>query len=618
MAAPTFENLNPAGLAGNPMIYSASWADYDADGKLDLLSIGCADMFCLAPVSRLYHSNGDGSFSENTRAGLPGLLGGWASWGDYDLDGRADVLISGYENDDSVATRLYHNNGDGTFSENTKTKLAGAPWTNNGAPTAWADYDNDGRPDILLLGTTDAAVVPGDLAPSVPRLYHNNGDGTFSEDTGANLPSLFRGLLTWSDFDGDGNADLLLQGATSAAGTTYVSHLYRGDGHGGFSEDSASGLPAVEPDWTSWGDYDGDGRPDVILSTYDYTDPAALNASTKLFHNNGDGTFSENTASGLPNVADSQFFWGDFDSDGRLDVLFNGCVDTCPLDTTALYRNDGEGSFSQDKSAGLPDVFAWVYGGDYNSDGRLDALVWGSPPAWGDPALFTVYRNDSASAVVPAAPAKLEARLTARRQMTLSWNTVVNGLTYNLRVGTSPGGSDVVSPLSTSGGSREIVDYGNAGGRTFAKLNLPTSGAATYYWSVQAVAANYTGSAFAAEQTFPAEPQLSLELSASKISPCGRSSVVAGGTISPAFRPGATVVLKRRFKPHAGFRKFATATTTSAGTFRVRNVGKAARRSFWVVAMSDSKLAGSRLVSASRHVTVEGISSCPGKKKPRR
>ena len=133
---------------------------------------------------------------------------------------------------------------------------------------------------------------------------------------------------------------------------------------------------------------------------------------------------------------------------------------------------------------------------------------------------------------------------------------------------------------------------------------------------MQSIGADFAGSDFAREQKFTIPAKVSLRLSATKIYACGRvpRSVAASGRINPAFTPAATVVLKRRFGPHAGFRKFATVKTSSSGAFRVRNVGKTLRRSFWVRAMSETKLASRRLVSASEHVTVDA-SSCRKAKK---
>jgi hypothetical protein len=314
---------------------------------------------------------------------------------------------------------------------------------------------------------------------------------------------------------------------------------------------------------------------------------------------------------GLPEIYTAMTAWSDYNADGYVDVLFNGCADLeCSSYATQLYRNNGDGTFTQDTSVGPPDAFAWLAWGDYNSDGRPDLLAWQIQPGW----TATIFKNENLiSGLPPNPPTGLRARLTGRRDVSFVWNasdskTTSTAVGYNLRVGTASGIGDVVSPLANDGGSRQLVQPGNAEEKTFAKLRLLAPG--TYYWSVQSIGADFAGSDFAREQKLTIPAKVSLKLSASKISLCGQAprSVVASGKVDPAFSPVATVILKRAFGPHAGFKKFATAKTSSSGAFRVRGVGKTLKRSFWVRAMTETKLASRRLVSVSRLVSVD--SSC--------
>src|SRR5262249_37188244 len=147
----------------------------------------------------LYRNNGNGTFSDSGAA-LQGLLSAAAAWGDYDNDGYLDLVIAG-QNSSTPQTMLYHNNGNGTFSS-----ISAGGANVQGPALAWADYDSDGYLDLLLAGNSN-----GSLNSPVAKLYHNNGNGTFS-DSGAALQALASGAAAWGDYDGDGDLDLLLSG----------------------------------------------------------------------------------------------------------------------------------------------------------------------------------------------------------------------------------------------------------------------------------------------------------------------------------------------------------------------------------------------------------------------
>src|SRR6266498_2675091 len=218
--------------------------------------------------------------------------------------------------------------------------------------------------------------------------------------------------------------------------------------------DINAGLPAVSASSVAWGDYDNDGRLDILLTGYS----SSLGNIARVYHNDGGGSFTAINA-GLPGVYQGSVAWGDYDNDGQLDILLIGNY------TARVYRNDGNGSFS-DVDAGLPSInigsAAW---GDYDNDGKLDILLTGNNNG---AALARVYRNTTNVAnTAPSAPSGLAASLYGP-SATLSWNaasdaeTPASGLTYNLRVGTTPGGSDVVGPMAdTSSGFRRVAQLGN-------------------------------------------------------------------------------------------------------------------------------------------------------------
>ena len=472
--SPVFAEVATTGLPGVSK-GAAAWGDFDNDGRLDVLLVGQGNS---SNIAGIYRNNGDGTFTD-IGAGLPAVQEAAAAWGDYNNDGYLDVALSGY----SFAaggriTRIYRNNGNGTF-----TQVADLAAVNDGA-LAWGDYNNDGRLDLVLQG--------GSAGGRVTQLYRNDGNDVFTE-VSTSFPAVYKGAFAWGDYDNDGWQDLLLTGDSSSGSIT---KLYHNNGDGTFT-DSGNGLASVSFRSTvAWGDYDGDGDLDILLTGFSGSTRYAL-----VYRNNGDGTFTYNEA-GLAGTADAGAGWGDLDNDGDLDIAYAG-TDA----GTRLYRNDGGGAFSvwPDDFSNVRDAsVAW---GDYDRDGRLDLLVAGYD---GSQRVTKLYRNVSAAAstnTVPTAPTGLNAIL-GNQAVTLTWNaasdaqTTAASLTYNLRVGTTSGGQDVLAPAANlTNGARRLPALGNVQHRRSALLTNLTRGQ-TYYWSVQAVDNAWAGGPFAAEASF--------------------------------------------------------------------------------------------------------------------
>jgi hypothetical protein len=513
---PTFSDIG-AGLTG---VHGSSvaWGDCNSDGRLDILLTGGT---VSGAVSRIYKNNGNGTFSEDAAAesGLIGVTDGSVAWGDYNSDGKPDILLTG-GTDGGRASRIYKNNGNGTFSEDSTAEsgLTAVDWSS----VAWGDYNSDGKPDILLTGLSWSGYVA--------KLYKNNGNGTFSEDAAAEsgLIPVDNGSVAWGDYNSDGRLDILLTGeAVSGA----VSKLYKNNGSGSFSEDAAaeSGLTGVSLGSVAWGDYNSDGRPDILL-----TGGGSSGGVSKIYKNNGSGSFSEDAAaeSGLAGVYGSSVAWGDYNADGKPDILLTGYTGSALV--SKIYENNGNGSFSEDTVADqhLTGVFyssvAW---GDYNPDGKLDILLTGE--ASGGVNVAGVYHNLTWTAdTAPSAPANLTASPTSGSDVTLGWNAAADteqsggaGLSYNLRVGTTPGASDVVSPLALADGTRLVPKDGNAGALTSYALSGLTAGA-TYYWSVQAIDSSFAGSGFATEGSFTMAPVFAFSAAAYSIGEAGGHATV--------------------------------------------------------------------------------------------
>ena len=361
-AAPEFPDI--AASAGLDIMSHAGGAiveDFDGDGLLDVMvtSSGPTDQM------HLFHNNGNGTFSDVTRAaGLEGETGGLnLVLTDYNNDGHPDVLVlrgGWWGKQGCYPMSLLKNNGNGTFDD--VTEAAGLLSMHPTQTAAWADYDNDGWLDLFVGHESK----PGDPHPS--QLFHNNHDGTFSEVGAASgLAELgFVKGVAWGDYNNDGRPDL------------YVSvmygrnRLFRNDGPGGpgrwrFTDvTAAAGVAEQKNSFATWFfDYDNDGWPDIFVGGYSTASGGEVGAfeaglpfhadTPRLYHNNHDGTFTDVSKAAhldraiLPMGAN----FGDIDNDGWLDVyLGTGDSEYQSLLPNRMFRNRDGRSFADVTTAG--------------------------------------------------------------------------------------------------------------------------------------------------------------------------------------------------------------------------------------------------------------------------
>jgi len=377
----------------------AVWFDYNNDGLLDLYVLSGRYLEGVTDHSRpdgkdatnhLYRNNGDGTFTDVTeQAGVTGK--GFAmgvTAGDYDNDGFEDLYVTNWN-----SSILYHNNGDGTFSD--VTDKAGVQNTFFGVGATFVDYDRDGKLDLFignylkydpkakrLYYTADAFAGPLDYEGQSNRLFHNNGDGTFtdvSERAGIALPvGRAMGVAT-GDFDNDGWPDIYV------ANDQMESYLYHNNHDGTFTNVSleqnvAYGTNGDTPSAMGpiFADYDNDGALDLFVSDMRYH---------RMFRNSlKEGFFIDTTASsGIAHMSGQYVGWGDaifdFDNDGLKDlfVVNGGLHWLIPMEDT-LLRNNGDGKFSdtssqagsyfKTKKVGRGGCFA-----DFDNDGYIDAFI---------------------------------------------------------------------------------------------------------------------------------------------------------------------------------------------------------------------------------------------------
>jgi enediyne biosynthesis protein E4 len=392
--------------------------DYDNDGWPDIFLVNGTRLDATkiealpsgeAPSNHLYRNNHDGTFTDVTvRAGLTAT--GWGQGvcvGDYDNDGWEDLYVTYYGKN-----RLYHNEG-GVFTEVAeKAGVAGSgkAW---GSGCAFVDYDRDGKLDLMVANYVDfdlaTAPAPGQRVNCVwkgvpvmcgPRglpgakniLYHNKGDGTFEDVTVKAHIDRTDGHYSLSvstlDFDEDGWPDIYV------ACDSTPSILYRNNHDGTFTDIAVTAGAAFNEDGreqagmgTSIADYNGDGHLDIFKTNFS-------DDTSTLYRNNGDGTFTDATSAAGLGLYTQYLGWGtmffDFDNDGWPDlILVNGHVypevDSQHLGSSfkeprILYRNNGDGTFSDVSASAGPGITTAASSrglavGDLWNDGRMSAVI---------------------------------------------------------------------------------------------------------------------------------------------------------------------------------------------------------------------------------------------------
>ncbi|MGD0569311.1 MAG: FG-GAP-like repeat-containing protein [Candidatus Sulfotelmatobacter sp.] len=351
--------------------------DYNNDGFLDIV-IAAAHAGCT-----LYRNNGDGTFTDvSVKSGLDKCINGFVIIaGDYDNDGFPDLFVTrqGFYYGDCA---LYHNNGDGTFTD--VTEKAGVQSWGPAYTASWVDYDCDGLLDLFigynLGGMFDRCTQN--------RLFHNNGDGTFTNVTEeAGLHSAYTTIGScWGDYNNDGYPDLFL---SSGLGRP---QLFRNNGNGTFTNVSfEAGISDFVVGTTChFADYNNDGWLDIVQYSWSDHEDAIHTMKTGrgpddgsplvVYHNNGDGTFTAKTREigldGCWGTMSGNF--GDVNNDGYIDLLLgNGSPRMERLEPFILLENDHGAFHNTTFSAGLP--FSGKSHGvncaDLFGDGRMSIVI---------------------------------------------------------------------------------------------------------------------------------------------------------------------------------------------------------------------------------------------------
>ena len=460
---------------------SIAWGDYDNDNDLDLLLTGDAGA---EKIAKIYRNDGSNTFIEQTSIVLPGVDLGSAAWGDYDNDNDLDLLLTGDAGAEKIA-KIFKNEGSNIFNEQFSISLIPVAYSS----VAWGDYDNDGYLDILLTGYAEVGI-------ETSKIYRNNGDNTFTEQTTISLTGVGEGFVAWGDYDNDGDLDILLTGNKSGDGD--ISIIYKNEGNNSFSEQSTILLLGVSYGSGGWGDYDNDGYLDILLTGFS----SDGTPSSKIYRNNGDGSFTDQLIP-LIGIGWGSSAWGDYDNDGDLDIILSGSSVNGSI--SKIYRNDGSNAFTEQTSIVLMQQWlgtvAWA---DYDNDNDLDLLLTGVQDT-------KLYNNNNMIINLPPTPPTGLFSEVGDSLVILHWNkstdnqTPQDGLRYNIVIGTTPGAVNTLSPMSDRNtGYRRVINLGNTNHNNSWAIRGLERG--TYYWSVQAVDNSFAGSTFSAEKSFKYPP----------------------------------------------------------------------------------------------------------------
>jgi enediyne biosynthesis protein E4 len=402
--------------------------DYNSDGLLDIFLVNGGHMRdpMTLPIrfdrqdpaywNRLYRQNKNGTFTDVTeQAGLANAgdtnYGMGVAVGDYDNDGYPDIYVTNFGKN-----ILYHNNGDGTFTDVTvKAGVAAGGWSTS---AGFFDYDNDGKLDLFVTRYLDWSVEksktcgaemptycpPGEFPAITSILYHNRGDGTFEDVSVSSGIAAKKGHglgIAFADYDGDGYTDIFV------ANDVTDQFLFRNNGNGTFTEcalDSGAALTNNGKMLSGMGvafqDYDNDGLPDLLVTQLPHQPYV-------VFHNDGKGSFSaQELETGFGALSGKTSGWGvgleDFDNDGWKDAfVVQGHVfdNVEKYDSSLQYREppllalNHNGHFEKaDPGSDIPVAGRGAAFGDLNNDGWIDVLA----TSLGDRPQFYLNRGGKA------------------------------------------------------------------------------------------------------------------------------------------------------------------------------------------------------------------------------
>ncbi len=334
-------------------------ADYDNDGDPDILQGG---------VVFQNDSFNDSAYIFN-RIRQP--IGEWLTSRmvslDFDNDGFKDIFITGETNSTGIykaTAAIFKNNGGTGFTRVTSTTF---PDATRGA-CALVDLNNDGKLDIVYTGAITTTVYTCRF-----KVYLNQGNMNFTE-LPVNIPGMMYSSMSWADYDNDGDPDLLMNGYNDVTGVTFG--IYRNNGTGNFTFIQLTDSRQSNNGQVMWVDINADGKPDII-NTGVYSQGGLDPFTPEIFINNGSGQFTR-LATNLPNRARTNMDWYDYDNDGDPDMIMSGQLTSSAYTDIALYKNNRDGTFTRLLYNADRQALSTVKWLNINNDGKKDIFFAGN------------------------------------------------------------------------------------------------------------------------------------------------------------------------------------------------------------------------------------------------
>lgn len=440
---------------------SVALGDLNGDNMIDVAMVG--EGAGGTPTTRLYENNGNGTYTA-MNAGLTGVTDGSVALGDLNGDNRLDVVIAGEKDDGTPVTKLYRNDGGGSFT----AMNAGLPGLRSGS-VALGDLNGNNMIDVAMVGE-------GAGGTPTTRLYSNDGGGSFTA-MNAGLTDLTNGSVALGDLNGDNRLDVAVLG--EQADGTPTTRLYQNDGGGSFS--ALSSLTGLTSGSIALGDLNGDNMLDVAT----VGEESGGTPVTRLYSNEGSDSFSALNA-GLTGVSDGAVALGDLNGNNRIDLAIAG-TDADGNGVLDAYRNTPEGWTAVGPGPiNVVPQRGGVAFGDAEGDGDLDLVAVGngvgSESTPGAGVFENVYPTPSGvTASAGTGEAALDWQKTTGSQLA----------TYRLYRSTAP--------IDSLGDPSGLTPFDSVSAGTTSYTDADLDEGQTYYYRVTAVAETGEGSPLSAQ-----------------------------------------------------------------------------------------------------------------------
>jgi hypothetical protein len=459
--------------------------------NLDFTLSGSAELSTNSLSLNILNSKTSITKTENP---FPGLSQGDVSWGDFDNDGDKDVALMGVSNVYGAVTAIYENKGAEGFvntNQNFERVIDGT--------LEWADLNKDGFIDLIVSGYNGNE-------PST-KVYLNRESSYFEEDDSFDIPDLYATKLAFGDLDNDGDIDYLIVGY-DASDNIKRFYGFKKDSEDGFDIVNSNINPNIGDDILIF-DRDSDGDNDIISNNSSKINTlyAGSNGSINYFALGNGGNIvaykGNGPMAGVEQLTKNGYISvGDFDNNGYNDFILTG-EDSNGSGLTKLYLGSQNGITETDKFdlEGLRDSTVEFI--DYDKDGDLDIFLTGVSDAGGNQTILYEVDVTNKTNQAPSKITSLNYENLGGGNVKLSWEApeddFSSDLGYNIRIGTTPGGSELSNTESNIETGDRLI---NKAPPTFNNFYIRQLDPGTYYWSVQAIDGGFKGSEFSEEYSF--------------------------------------------------------------------------------------------------------------------